>query len=306
MSMQILELISVCSALYFITAALCDLIDKLGSGRLFSWIIVPTLTTLPETITSVVLALGGYVLASIYNLLYSAVFDMCIMLTYFYCRKLPRYALYVILTSPLLFLLLCNANIIIEGYVGLGLWTGLAALAALLLLTGVPVIEKPTTRIKIRDVRELIVNLVLVMFNLAALVATCLELSARVEALCAALGQNVGGLLAAYLTSIPDALYSAVATEKLSVDEGLAELSACICHDFLETPAVMAIVCYMSGSGLVLNVNAPEILIPTLAIAGLAATILFVKPRAHVDAKKVLILLTAFTLLTIFAIRTTF
>lgn len=299
---DLIQLISIVSALYFVTAALCDSIEQIGAGRLFSWLIVPTISTLPETITSVILALDGYVIASIYNLIYSAIFDLCIMLTYFYCRKLPRYALYVIFLSPLLFYVLCNVNYLVDGYVGLGMWTGLAALAALLLMTGLPGIEKPVLKLETRDVRTIIANTFLVLFNLVALVSISMDLTTRIEAICAKLGQDIGGLLAAYLTSLPDALYGAVATEKMSVNEGLAEIAACICHDFLEVPAVAAIVMALRGMTLPINVNSIQIMVPTLAVVALAGVVLFVKPKAHVDAKKVFILLIGFVLLSLFAI----
>jgi Ca2+/Na+ antiporter len=297
LDLTLLQLISTIAALYFITTALCDLTSKLGTGKLFSWVIVPTLTTLPETITSVVLALDGFDLAALYNLAYSAVFDVCIMLLYFAYRRLPAYPVMAMLLGLGVFGLVVSYGYIAHGYCCIDYVGAVILIIALLILTGLPALEP--IRITISR-RELGVNLVLTLFNLAALVMVSYELSLRVEAFAVKLGEEIAGVLAAYITSIPDALYAAVASEKLSVEEGLAELAACVIHDFCETPAIMAYAKTIElGQPVPVDMT---LLVPvTIVVTGLL-TVMLVKPRLMVDAKKILILLALFAVATLYGI----
>ena len=297
LDLTLFQLISTVAALYFITTALCDLVDKIGAGKFFSWVVVPTLTTLPETITSVILAIDGFDLAALYNLVYSAVFDVCIMLLYFASKTLPRYPFVAMLIGITTFVTAALAGYELYGCFCLDYAAGVVLLIMLLVLTVLPGIE--SLEIKIGG-RKLGVNLILVMFNLAALVLVSYELSLRVEAFAVKLGEDIAGVLAAYLTSIPDALYAAVASEKLSPEEGLAELAACVIHDFCETPAVMAMAKTITvGAPVTVDLN---VFVPTAIVIAALLVVMLLPPRFRIDGKKTLILLSLFAVATIFGI----
>lgn len=212
-------------ALWSISGSIEQSTRRLGSGPLFSALIIPWVTTLPETLVTVELVASGYPLAGLYNAVVSAVFDMFIVVP---LVGLNRRILIPALVAPLpllaLFLVHGGSVILIEGR--------LIGIAMLLLCILLCVIAGGTSftigNVSLQTLLEL-------LSGLSALGFATIEFSNTVTALTAVIGnERLSGTIAAILTSLPDAIYALVARG----ESGLAELSGCIIHDFLETPAV--------------------------------------------------------------------
>ena len=220
-------------ALWSVAGSVGEYAKRLGSGLLVSGMIVPWLTTLPETIVTIKLASSGYPIAGLYNCVMSAVFDLFLIAPLIGYKGKERLAPAVFAPVPLLLLAMVHyegGKAVLEQAV-----EGVALLAIMFALSLAASYGPATFNISFQGVLELLAAL-------SALGFASIEFSNTVTALTAAIGsERLGGTLAAILTSLPDAIYAVRAGLKGSVEEAMAEISGCIIHDFLEAPAIAMI-----------------------------------------------------------------
>ncbi len=235
-------------------------IRRIGAGPLVSALIVPWLTTLPETVTTVKLAVSGYPVAGLYNAIYSAVIDFFIVVPLVASRR-DLWRLYPAVVAAALFAALSiGFGAYREPVVVSSPWLGGSMLIATLVLSFLAGIGSYSIRLSGQ-------NLLNLASGMAALTFASWFYADYATLFTALIGNEaVAGVVNAYLTSVPDIIYAIVARG----ETGTAELAGCIIHDFLEAP----------GLALALGklVVSPFDVMLTLGFTG-AATVFLIVPR---------------------------
>jgi len=217
-------------SLWSIASSVEGELRRLGIGPMASALVIPWLTTLPETITTVKLAASGYPVAGLYNAVYSAVIDLFLVAPLI-MRRREAWRLYPALLSAGLFAALAVAYGAHRGTVTISSpWLGSGMIVATMALSVLAGLGAVTTTMAGR-------NLLNLLSGLAALTFAAWYYAEYATMFAAMIGnQALAGIVNAYLTSMPDIVYAIVAHES----SGLAELSGCIIHDFLEAPGFAA------------------------------------------------------------------
>ena len=95
---------------------------------------------------------------------------------------------------------------------------------------GEKLIKKP----KEKSPGEVVTDLLSLMSSLLALGFTSWQFAERVSILAAFLPQNVVGVLSAYLTSLPDAIYASTIIHE-DHEDSIGEVWSCVIHDYTES-----------------------------------------------------------------------
>ena len=75
-----LEFIYTLFTLYILSQSLTQQIYEVRLGRLFTYVVIPWVTTGPETITAVIMLLKGLPVACLFNCIFSAIFDLFLVM----------------------------------------------------------------------------------------------------------------------------------------------------------------------------------------------------------------------------------
>jgi len=219
--------------LWAISGAVESAAAMLGRGVLVAGLVIPWLTTLPETIVTVKLCAAGYPVAGLYNSIVSAVFDMFIVFPLIARTRRADFRVWpaVISPLPLVVVAVLAGETAGEGIVLTGTAIG-ASMLAICIAFQLAVVRGATAKIHF----DPMVTIEL-LSGLSALTFASIEFSNTVTALTALMPERLGGTIAAILTSLPDAIYALRAGVR-DVDAAVAELAGCIVHDFLEAPAI--------------------------------------------------------------------
>lgn len=336
------ELLALVFLIWLNCSVVVSFARSLRIGYVASLLFVPFFVTMPELITSTVLAQYGYGLASFMNAIYSVVMDLCFTFALFTiayyktCRNIlliqcprielpPAYAviaLMPIVVTACMFTDFPDLKIrtvpaltdLADAIVLLALYTFIVVAPSIYYLAVhrrevVEIIEESEKRITFVPAYR---QVVLFIISLISLFFLSYQFAERMDIVCTVLGQKVGGIIAAYLTSIPDAMYALAAfSPRLEeVKESLVELWGSSIHDLTRNIAVPVLL-YAAGLNLMGLTGGPvEADIATLAamwIATLGWTITHLaEGRGTVVAtsRTAGILLTLFALCTIIGIFT--
>jgi len=248
----------------------------------FTFSVYPWVTTLPETITTTLLAVSGYYTAAIYNSVFSAVFDLAVGLG----LVAVIYGTTEFRLTDLTFLAAVAALAFVaadfDGVVDM--YDGAMLLVLLFVLIGYSVarygmFRRPVSRMDV-------LNMVIGMAVLGMLGFLYYQ---YVEALIPYVGEKLGGIVSATLTSIPDVIVAVV--YGLGEPESQAELLGAVAHDFVENVPIAAIAAgLIAGRGIV-DTN-PMLTVAMTALT--AATVVFVASYKRVTRFEGFILLMLF------------
>jgi len=281
-----LEIIVIAFLLWLNNSVVVSFARRLRIGYVTALLFVPFFVTLPELVTCIVLAQHGYGLASFMNAVFSVVMDLCftyalfVLMYYYVSRKVLLYTQPQIITLPNAYMVIgllpplvltCMIfdfdKLAIESKLVMDdLWDGVILLSTYIFALVLPVAYMLATRrgqIKIvlpqyesyvpawRDITIFIISLFSLMF-------LSYEFAERMDIVCSLLGQKVGGVLAAYLTSIPDAMYALAAFSPRveEVKESLIELWSSSFHDLTRNISVPVLL-YATGANLFGLVGGP-------------------------------------------------
>jgi len=258
-----LEIVSLVFLIWLNCSVVVNFARSLRIGYVTALFFVPFFVTLPELITSTVLAQHGFGLASFMNAIYSVVMDLCFTFALFtiayyrVCRKIllmecpritfPRAYLAILALPPAVTLCM----FIDFTKLGIAIPPQLSDPVdpIVLLLLYVLIIAAPSIYYLIKqkeEVEEIIIEaeekttfasawsqVIVFVISLITLFFLSYQFGERMDLVCSVLGQKAGGILAAYLTSIPDAMYALAAfSPKLDeVKESLVELWGSATHD---------------------------------------------------------------------------
>jgi len=311
---------------------------KLRVGYVTSLFLVPFFVTLPEVVTSTVLAGNGLGLAGFINAIFSVVMDLCFTFALFtvayyrVCRKvlleqcprieLPRAYLAIVTLPPLV-----TACMYVD-------WTRMRIVnppalndpldPILLLVAYCLILAVPCVLYLLKHRHEIVETVitaeqevgfvaswydaVILVLSLVSLFFLSYQFAERMDIVCTVLGQKAGGILSAYLTSIPDAMYSLAAfSPRLDeVKESLVELWGSATHDMTRNigfPALLYAyhITILGVTGGPVIGNPPTILAMWIAVLTWALTHAIAGKREH---KLVATTKTATILLTVFAVCT--
>jgi len=331
------ELIALVFLIWLNCSVIVEFARSLKIGYVTALFFVPFFVTLPELITSTVLAQYGYGLASFMNAAFSVVMDLCFTFAIFtlaYYRTC-RNVLYI----------QCPRITFPKAYAAVALLPPVVTLCMFvdftkMKLCTVPALADPVDPIILflmyvlllvipsayylavhsREVEEIIIEeekkttfisayrqVVVFIISLISLFFLSYQFAERMDIVCTLLGQKAGGILAAYLTSIPDAMFALAAFSPNlgEVKESLVELWGSSVHDMTRNIAFPALlyaykINIMGLTGGAVIGNLPTLLAMWLAVTGWTVTHLVEgKGREIVATTR-----TATILLTIFALCT--
>ena len=273
------EILVLAFLLWLNNSVIVSFARQLRIGYATALFFVPFFVTLPELVTCVVLAQHGFGLASFMNAVYSVVMDLCftyalfVLMYYRVCRKwlmytqcepvvLPNAYMVIGLLPPLV--LVCMVfdfdRLAIEPRLVMDdLVDGLVLLMTYIFALVVPVVYMlATQRSKLKTAlpqHETFAptarKIFLFIVSLLSLLFLSQQFAERMDIVCSLLGEKAGGVLAAYLTSIPDAMYALAAFSPRveEVKESLVELWSSSFHDLTRNISVPVLL-YATGTTL--------------------------------------------------------
>lgn len=248
----------------------------------FTFSIYPWITTLPETMTTALLAISGYYTAALYNSVFSAVFDIAVGLG----LVAIVYGVVEFRLTDLAALAAVSAFAFvvadIDGVIDLN--DGLLLYAFLVFSIVYSVAKYGMFRKRLSAIDTL-----KIAAGLLALAAIGVWYYRNVEALCNIVGEKLGGIVSAVLTSLPDVIVAVV--YGLSEPEAQAEVLGAVAHDFIENVPTAAIVAGLLANRCIVDSN-PVITIA--AAATTAAALLFVSSYRRVTRFEGYVLLLLF------------
>jgi Ca2+/Na+ antiporter len=224
-------LVVVISAVMFY---LSSKLTEVEGGKGFNYVVYPWVTTMPETLASALLLIKGLHTASLYNSVFSAVFDLCVVIG---------------LTA-----IVCGA-IEVRGLIDMALITALGAFVFLFL--AFDSVITPTDSIILYAV--LLASMIygfagwgrpriswsVVAVGLALSTVSCYFLVEGIELLTRYIPEAYGGVISAAATSIPDLIVAVI--YGLRTEEAVASLYGCILHDYVENVATSVLVASLAG-----------------------------------------------------------
>jgi len=271
-------LVAISVFMYFITE-----LTKIEGKEGFTFSIYPWVTTLPETITTLLLAVGGYYTAALYNSVFSAVFDLAVavgLVAIVYGTVEFRLTdLAAIAAVSAIVFAVTDIDGVIDFNDGLMLYAFLAF-----------TILYSVMRYGMFRKRPRAVEALRVVGGLIGLAILGFLYYMNVEVLVVAVGEKLGGIISALLTSIPDVIVALV--YGLSESEAQAELLGAIAHDFIENVPTAAIAAGLFGGAVI---DSKPMLTIALA-AATAATIVFISSYKRVTRFEGFVLLVLFAI----------
>jgi len=225
--------------------------EALGSTRFVTVFLVPFLTTLPELISTVYLVMSNHPVAGLLTFVGSAVFDLFLVLPIlargdYLDRTIVLLLLFCMLPLPVTMLVLIDMkwHIVTQLLLNAGITLRSKPLGLVLTLLGVVVTLLVavwgTHKLFNPEYRgaQLLATIITFVSAVIAFTYTCMEYSSMITALCSYIPGNIAGILNAYLTSLPDAIYAAAAAQEGHTDEGIGELWSCVVHDYTVVPGI--------------------------------------------------------------------
>lgn len=224
-------LVVVISAVMFY---LSSKLTEVEGGKGFNYVIYPWVTTMPETLASALLLIKGLHTASLYNAVFSAVFDLCVVIG---------------LTAV-------RGAIEVRGLIDMALITSLGAFVFLFLVFDSVI--TPTDSIILYAV--LLASMIygyfagwgrpriswsVVAVGLALSTVSCYFLVEGIDILCRYIEEAYSGVISAVATSIPDTIIALL--YGLRTEEAVASLYGCILHDYVENVATAVLVASLAG-----------------------------------------------------------
>ncbi len=225
--------------------------EELGTTRFITIFLVPFLTTLPELVSTYFLVVSGHVLAGVLTFVGSAVFDLFLVLPILArgvqldCKVvtilllcslvLPVVALALIdMKYHIVLSFTTNAEVTIHSKI-LGMFLTLLGTVVTLLVA-----VWGTHRLINAQLggAKLIATVITLVSAVIAYAYTCISYASIVTAICNYIPESIAGILNAYLTSLPDAIYAAAAKEEGHIDEAFGELWSCVVHDYTVVPGI--------------------------------------------------------------------
>jgi len=256
----------------------------------FTFSIYPWVTTLPETITTALLAVSGYYTAALYNSVFSAVFNMAVGIG----LVAIVYGVVEFKLTDLAALAALSAFVFvvadIDGIINFNDGLMLYVFLAFTIIYSIARYGMFRKRITTEEALKIVGGLL-------ALAAIGVWYYKNVEALIPFVGEKIGGLLSACLTSVPDVIVALI--YGLSEPEAQAELLGAIAHDFIENVPTAAIVAGILGTHIV-DVN-PMLTIAAAAVTG--AVIIFISSYRRVTRFEGFVLLLLFGLFCYISIK---
>jgi cation:H+ antiporter len=272
-------LVVVLSAVMFY---LSSKLTEVEGGKGFNYMVYPWVTTLPETLASTLLLIKGLHTASLYNSIFSAVFDLCVVIG---------------LTA------IIYGVVEIRGLIDMALITALGGF--LFLFLAFDRIITSTDAVILYTV--LIVSMVygyfiglgkpriswsVVAVGLALSTVACYLLVEGIDLLCKYIPEAYGGVISAVATSIPDIIIALL--YGLRTEEAVASLYGCIIHDYVENIATAVLVASLAGvPGLVVA----DVVATAVAVAVTALLIVLTTSYGRITRFEGVILLSAFVAL---------
>lgn len=241
------------AVLFYLTVRLTEIKD--GEG--FSFVVYPWITTLPETLVTLMYFLGGYTTAGLLNSVFSATFD------YFVVVGLSAVLHSTIVIADIFLVIMCLVSglafsfTILDSQLTVVDSVMLYAILFVMLLYGIRKMGRPKPSYG--------------LIGLVAGLALSTPLSYMIylsgEGLIGVLGEKYVGVLSAVVTSIPDLIVALV----LGLDsDALASLLGCIAHDFVENiPTAVIIASAFGVSGITITD-----VVPTLAVTAITLTLM--------------------------------
>jgi len=275
----LVQLVVAAALMYLVTE-----LTKVEGREGFTYSIYPWITTLPETVTTVLLATGGFYTAALYNSVFSAVFDLAVglgLVAIAYRVVEFRLVDLAALSSIAAFAFIAAD---LDGLITLNEGLMLYAFLAFTIMYSIAKYGMFRGRITGYDALRIVAGLLV-------LGALGFWYYKNVEALIPYVGEKLGGIISAVLTSIPDVIVALV--YGLSEPEAQAELLGAVAHDFIENVPTAAIVAGIVANGGIVDSN-PML---TVTLAGFSATaLLFISSYRRVTRFEGFILLLLFAI----------
>lgn len=245
----VLEFFTLLFALWSLAYGIQSSCEQLGVTRFVTIFMIPWLTTLPETVSTVMLALRGFSLAGALTFAGSAFFDLFLAFTILgYRHEVTRAMILVKIASlPLILALLFNYR---NGvFTVSGMWLGLLLIALCVVFTLIPALGEKFFAPRLTRA-QLLATIITLISSIIAFTYMCISYAQIVESFCHLIPESWAGVLNAYMTSLPDAIYAGAVREAGRVDEAIGELWSCVIHDYTETPGFAL----LFGSSIILDV----------------------------------------------------
>jgi len=249
------------SVLMYLVGKLSEIEGREG----FMYSVYPWINTFPETLSTALLLISGYSTAALYNSIFSAAFDaafgigLAALVHGTISFAVTDLALYSVVAGLVFMVLDFDGLISVSDSVILYI---LLAFVTMYSIARYGFIKK---RFSGFDIAKTVLGL-------AALGVVTYVFYTQIEALIPFVGERLGGVVSATLTSIPDLITAIV--YGLTSSESQAELLGCIAHDFIENIPTSVLAAYLiAGSSGMIDLDPMK----TLTITGLTvASILFV------------------------------
>ena len=313
------EFYSTLVALWLLSSSTASFAYRLGMGRFFSWFLIAWITTAPETISCIVYATRGLPTTTLFNAVYSAVFDLYLVIPLFAIYwRLGKSEPLIVNTYPFtwfivtaLLLTLCvldlPSNLLRLDWCIDGVFEGLMLTIACIVITSMPLAyyvkvrgEKLIRKPKEKSPGEVVTDLLSLMSSLLALGFTSWQFAERVSILATFLPQNVVGVLSAYLTSLPDAIYASTIIYE-DPEDSIGEVWSCVIHDFTESLGLPIVINkLLFGVSIAITMSIIDITIALLTLILFA--VIVIARRGILDNTFIIVSLTTFTVLTLMGV----
>ena len=292
--------------LYILSQSLVSQVYSLGYGRVFTFIVIPWVTTGPETISAILMLLKGYPVACLFNCVYSAVFDLFLVTPLIALSIIVKHRVPIQLDSKPWITLLIVAFIFAIFGLDLKISTIVegSILTALVSVTVLPLIwyglnEHFRRSEEVRTPSQTIVYIVTLFVTLYAFGVTAYRFGELASNLANFIPQEWAGLWVAYLTSLPDALYAwFVSVEE--IEDAIGELWSCVIHDYTEGIGLPVIASKLAGVTYVLVFSLSQYAV-AIAVPVLAFAVLLMN-RFKLDSRYVMASIPLFIALTIYSL----
>lgn len=249
------------AALMYLIQEITEVEGKEG----FMYSVYPWINTFPETLSTALLLIGGYPTAALYNSIFSAAFDAAAGLG---LAAIVHGTVTFAATDLTLITVIAAVTFMVLDFDGLvSVYDSMLLYILLLFATVYSIMRYGMFKRKLSafDIGKTVMGL-------GALAVVTFVFYQNVEMLIPYVGEKIGGVISAALTSIPDLITAVV--YGLTTSESQAELLGCIAHDFIENVPTSVLAAYLvAGATGMVDVDPMR----TLIVTGLtAASLLFV------------------------------
>jgi len=231
----------------------------------FMYSVYPWINTFPETLSTALLLINGYATAALYNSIFSATFDAAFGLG---LTAMIHGTISFAVTDLALFS-------VVAGLVFMGLgYDGLISVNDSIILYMILVFAMMYSIARYGFIKKRLskFEITRTVLGLVALGVITYIFYTQIEALIPYIGERLGGVVSATLTSVPDLITAIV--YGLASTESQAELLGCIAHDFIENVPTSVLAAYVATKSIGMIDLDP---MRTLIVTGLTiASILFV------------------------------